>query len=77
MDADVVHIARCVRRNHYSRIRSSGLANPIGDTAAIYGPPGIYGLRSYRLPQHLQRSSSPEVSPAVERFVSQNGVKLG
>src|SRR5256885_112543 len=39
--------------------------------AAIYGPPGIYGLRSYRLPQHLQRSSSPEVSPAVERFVSQ------
>src|SRR5436309_1516652 len=38
--------------------------------AAIIGPPGIYGLRSYRLPDHLRRISSPEVSPGVRRFVS-------
>ena len=36
--------------------------------AAIYGPPGIYGLRSYRLPDHQERWRRDDASP-VERYM--------
>src|SRR5262249_50794873 len=44
--------------------------------AAIYGPPGIYGLRSYRPPEYFVKEIAPEQRRILGRLAGYSPIKM-